>query len=89
MVERVAWLALAVAGKRQHGGNDGYDDDPGVYYSWDDTVSNSSKVAVGDIIVLWDKVALLGVSVIEDIAIGTATKLIHKCPFCHRSGINS
>ncbi|MEV5754939.1 HNH endonuclease signature motif containing protein [Actinoallomurus sp. NPDC052308] len=87
MTDRVAWLALAVSGKRQHGGNDGYDDDPSCYYSWDDTVPNSSTVAVGDVIVVWDKVTLLGVSVIEDILTGTATKLVHRCAHCHLSGI--
>lgn len=89
MTDRIAWLALAVHGKRQHGGNDGYDDDPSRYYSWDDTVPNSSAVAVGNVIVLWNKKALLGVSVIEDITTGTAIKMIHKCVRCHLSGIKA
>ncbi|MEV4666127.1 hypothetical protein AB0J85_29825 [Micromonospora echinofusca] len=42
-----AWLMLAVGADRQQGSNDGYDDDPDVYYSWDDTVPNARTVAIG------------------------------------------
>lgn len=38
---------------------------------------------------LWDKVTLLGVSVVEDIQVGTAEKQIHRCPHCLKSGIKA
>jgi len=77
-----AWLVLAAGDARQHGGNDGYDDVVDRYYSWDSTVPNSSALAVGHAIVLWDKMALLGVSVIEAIQSGEATKTTYSCPNC-------
>lgn len=68
------WFVLAVGGERQHGGNDGYDDDPARHYSWDDTVPQHGNIAAGDVIALWDKKSLLGMSVIEKIDMGSDVK---------------
>ena len=81
------WLVLAVGDDRQHGGNDGYDDEPSSHYSWDDTVPNHGRVSVGDAIVLWDKESLIGVSIIEEIAVQTASKFVYRCPKCGLAGI--
>jgi ribosomal protein L37AE/L43A len=81
-----AWLVLAVGDEdRQHGGNDGYDDDPSQHYSWDDTVPNHGRIAVGDVIALWDKKQLLGVGVISGIETGSQTKTLYFCPECKRA----
>ncbi len=87
--EERAWLVLAVGADRQHGGNDGYDDEPDAHYSWDDTVPNHASIAVGDRIVLWDKSALLGASTIEQIATGREEKILRRCPDCGLSGIKA
>jgi hypothetical protein len=50
-----AWLVIAAGDDRQHGGNDGYADEPAHSYSWDDTVANHSALSAGDAIALWDK----------------------------------
>lgn len=84
-----AWLMLAVGEDRQHGGNDGYDDQPDVHYSWDSTVPNHAAVAVGHRIVLWDKHRALGASVVEEIEYGTADKILRRCPKCNRAGIKA
>jgi len=82
-----AWLALAVSGRRQHGGNDGYSDDPESTYVWDSTVPNHAKVNTGDAIVLWDRAQLLGASVIDSIATRTRHKSVYRCPKCKRASI--
>ncbi|MET8575494.1 HNH endonuclease signature motif containing protein [Streptomyces sp. NPDC005012] len=82
-----AWLMLAVGDKRQHGGNDGYDDNPRYHYSWDSTVPNHGNVAVGDVIVLWDKKELIGISVIHAIETGTDEKAVYSCALCGRADI--
>ncbi|WP_199743975.1 HNH endonuclease signature motif containing protein [Verrucosispora sp. FIM060022] len=82
-----AWLMLAVGADRQHGGNDGYDDDPDAHYSWDGTVPNARTVAVGDRIVLWDREAVIGASLIEEIETGHAEKILYRCPRCNRADI--
>ncbi|MEU9310036.1 HNH endonuclease signature motif containing protein [Streptomyces sp. NPDC048256] len=82
-----AWLMLAVGdNRRQHRGNDGYDDNPRYHYIWDSTVPNHARVAVGDVIALWDSKELVGVSVIHDIETGTEEKTIYFCPECKRAG---
>jgi len=80
-----AWLVIAAGSQRQHGGNDGYDDNPAVYYSWDSTVPNHARPAAGDAIVIWDKRLLLGASVIDEIAVGSTSKPVYRCPRCHRA----
>lgn len=84
-----AWLALAVGENRQHGGNDGYDDEPAVHYSWDSTVPNGRQVRVGDALVLWDKRQLIGASVVQHIEAEESGKRLHRCPYCHRAGIKA
>ncbi|MGW0283631.1 HNH endonuclease [Streptomyces sp. NPDC003236] len=69
-----AWFVLAVGNERQHGGNDGYDDNPAAHYSWDSTVPQHANLATGDVIALWDKKRLLGISVIERIDVGYSVK---------------
>ncbi|MEV6178409.1 HNH endonuclease [Streptomyces sp. NPDC052015] len=82
-----AWLVLAVGDAREHGGNDGYDDNPREHYSWDSTVPNHGRLAVGDVIALWDKKELIGVSVIHGIDIGTQDKRRYFCPQCKKADI--
>jgi hypothetical protein len=82
-----AWLMLAVGDNRQHGSNDGYDDDPDIHYSWDSTVPNARNIAVGDRIVLWDKAAVIGASVIEGIEVANSEKIVYRCPHCAKSHI--
>ncbi len=84
---RPSWLLLAVSEDRQHGGNDGYDDEPSAAYSWDNTVPNYARVQEGDAVVLWDKRNLLGASLIDDIEIWETTKLLHRCRYCSGSKI--
>lgn len=84
-----AWLMLAVGDDRQHGGNDGYDDEPAAHYSWDSTVPNAASPSEGDVIALWDKRTLLGVSVIEHIEQGTAEKYRYSCPLCGMASLKA
>lgn len=79
------WFVLAVGGERQHGGNDGYDDDPSRHYSWDDTVPQHGNIAAGDVIALWDKKTLLGMSVIEKIDVGRAVKKVYFHEACGKA----
>ncbi|MDC2958534.1 HNH endonuclease [Streptomyces gilvifuscus] len=81
-----AWLVLAVPDEdRTHGGNDGYEDEPSQHYGWDSTVPNHAALTPGDVIALWDKKSLLGVSVIEKIDTGRAVKKTYTCPECGRA----
>lgn len=82
-----AWLVLVAGEDRQHGGNDGYDDAEAAYYSWDSTVNNHSRLARGDVIVLWDKRTLLGASVIERIEHGSEVKRRYSCPSCGKASL--
>ncbi|MDA7938550.1 HNH endonuclease [Pirellulales bacterium] len=77
-----AWLVIAAGRNRDYGGNDGYDDLPDQYYSWDSTVANSKKITAGDTIAIWDKKRLVGFSIVEEIASEPQTKDIFRCPNC-------
>lgn len=73
-----AWLLLAAGKNRQHGGNDGYKDDPEITYRWDSTVHHHTELAVGDAVVLRDTVTSLGVSVIQKFGLSTEIKPLNK-----------
>ena len=80
-----AWLVIAVEKHKRAG--DGYDDDPSRHYSWDERVPNATAIAIGDVIVLWDTKALIGLSVVESIEIGEGEKDLRSCPFCSRADV--
>lgn len=80
-----AWLLLAMGEDRRHGGNLGYDDQVAAYYSWDSTVHNARSIREGDAVVVRDKEKLLGVSVVEHIEHGRATKSLLRCPECGKA----
>ncbi|MGW4850793.1 HNH endonuclease [Streptomyces sp. NPDC004288] len=82
-----AWMVLALGEAREHAGNDGYDDNPAEHYSWDSTVQNHARLAVGDVIALWNKAGLIGVSVIQAIDTDTAEKTLYSCPSCGKADI--
>jgi len=83
------WLLLAVPGERQHGGNDGYSDVPDRTYRWDSTVPNHARPREGDPIALWNKVTLLGASVIEEIRMGQEEKHLYRCARCGSASIKA
>ena len=86
--EQRAWLVMAAGDDRSHGGNDGYDDLDGEYYSWDNTVPRHEDVRQGDMIVVWNKQGLVGMSFIESISgPELARKISNRCPECGKSGI--
>ena len=78
---------LAAGDDRQHGGNDGYDDEPAIHYSWDSTVPNHRAVTAGDKIAIRNKRILLGASVVEEIETHETTKPLYGCPACGLAGI--
>lgn len=80
------WLLIASA-DRQYAGNEGYDDDPSRYYSWDDQVPNHEAIQVGDRLEIWNKKWLLGVSVVHAIQHGRGLKTLRRCPRCDHSTI--
>jgi len=86
-VDPRAWLLLAAGDSRQHAGNDGYLDHPDAFYSWDSTVPNHAAIREGDLVAIWDKHVLLGVSVIDSIETERTEKNVMKCLNCRRATI--
>ncbi len=85
-----AWSFLVVGeGDRQHQGNQGYDDDPSRYYSWDSTVPNREGPAEGDLCAVRDSRALLGISQIDAITEREGEKPRSRCPNCGSTGFKS
>lgn len=83
------WLLMAAGDDREHGGNAGYLDDPSRKYLWDSTVYHCNDVTVGDVVALWDKKSLIGMSVVDDVARGQYDKVLKKCPECGKAAIKA
>ncbi len=77
-----SWLLLAAGDDLARGNNEGYRDEPTSSYEWDSTVPRHADLSPGDLIALWDKHRLLGVSVIDEISEAERTKKLFRCPEC-------
>lgn len=90
-VSEGAWSFLAVAeGDRQHQGNQGYDDEPSRYYSWDSIVPNHEKPQVGDVCIVRDSEGVIGVSQIDVIERRENVKKIRKrCTDCGSTALKA
>ncbi len=86
MPDANSWLMLSVPQGGQYAGNDGYPDDPPSTYAWDSTVYNHDRPREGDLIALWDRAHLLGVSRIQRIETDSGTKERYRCPSCKKTG---
>ena len=84
-----AWLVTSKSDYRRLGGYTKYDDDPSSHYSYDSNVANSRQVAVGDRLVFWDELNLIGASTVASIEQWPGTKNISRCPRCASTNIAS
>jgi HNH endonuclease len=82
-----AWLVTTKSDYRRLGGYTKYDDDPTSHYSYDSHVANSRQVAVGDRLVFWDEVSLIGASTVASIDQRPGIKKISRCPNCSTTNI--
>ena len=76
-----AWLLIS-CDNRQYAGNLGYDDEITKKYVYDNKTPNSAQVRKGDLVLLRDKMQLLGVARIELIKNIPIRKKLQYCPFC-------
>lgn len=53
-------MLLTFGADRSYGGNAGYIDEPTKLYRFDNFVPNARRLAVGDIVVIRDRTAMLG-----------------------------
>jgi hypothetical protein len=85
------WSFLVVAEEdRQHRGNEGYDDRPGEYYSWDSTVPNHRGPEAGDLCLVRDSRGVLGVSWIDTLRrTGGVKKDRLRCRECRSTAIKA
>lgn len=79
---RKYWLLLAAGDARSYGGHMGYADDVASTYQWDETVPHSSEVSIGDVILIRDSEALLGMSIVDSIDRWDDHKIVLRCPVC-------
>lgn len=82
-VAGAAWSLFSAEGDRKYDGNDGYPDELGVRYVYDNKVSNSRRIRVGDLVVLRGDARVLGISRVERIdATDGVPKKLRVCPQC-------
>ena len=82
------WSFLSVADRPHHATSDGYDDLVGRHYSWDSTVANRHGPRVGDMALVRNRTAVLGLGTIERMELGRGMKRRRRCPTCDRTKIH-
>ena len=82
-----AWSLIAIQGRRQYGGNQGYDDDIASTYRYDSDVANCRQMSRGDLVLLRNRESLLGIGIVERILSKEDTKKRFRCPKCRVTAI--
>ena len=82
-----AWALIVITGRRQYGGNTGYEDDLTEVYRYDSDVANSRKLSAGDVVVLRDQSRMLGVARVEQVTSRHGSKQRFRCAMCGTTGI--
>jgi ribosomal protein S27AE len=77
-----AWLCLQKDPDDYVASREGYSEELGATYTWDDRVPNHASLKAGDYILLWNSKELLGLSVIERIDQHEKTKVLQRCKQC-------
>ncbi|WP_127360884.1 HNH endonuclease [Actinacidiphila soli] len=82
-----AWSFLIAGEERQFQGNAGYEDMVEESYSYDSTVGNHRRVAVGDLVVVRNGREALGIGYVEELEVlPDQQKLRSRCPHCGSTG---
>lgn len=82
-----AWSFLIAGEERQFQGNAGYEDVVQESYSYDSTVGNHRRVALGDLVVIRSGREALGIGYVEQLEIfPNREKLRSRCPGCGSTG---
>ncbi|WP_433546554.1 HNH endonuclease [Streptomyces sp. CA-294286] len=82
-----AWSFLVAGEERQFQGNSGYEDVAEESYSYDSTVGNHLRVAIGDLVVVRNSNEALGVGYVEKLDVTSGQeKLRKRCPSCRSTG---
>lgn len=77
------WTLKSKDTDRSFGGNDGYADELGTHYVYDNNVKNHSKLQIGDMVVIAGKKLIYGIARIENISILRQQPGIrYRCPVC-------
>jgi putative restriction endonuclease len=84
-----AWTLISISEGRQYGGNLGYEDDPSRVYRYDSSVPNHLRVAVGDLVLIRGRLAVIGMARIERLDFGQGIKTRLRCPVCGNSQIKA
>ena len=79
------WLLLTFGEQRKYSGNSGYDDEVSKVYQYDNFVPNHRQIAEGDIVLLRNKIQLLGIARIEEIRSSKGEKELLRCPSCSKT----
>jgi hypothetical protein len=78
------WTLKSKEADRSFGGNDGYPDELGIHYVFDNYVKNYQRVEIGDVVIIAGKKNIYGVARIENISIENQKPGIrYRCPICN------
>ncbi len=77
-----AWLVLSLGSEREYAGNVGYDDELETVYRYDSFVPNHLQLSKGDLLILCNRVKVLGIAKISRILAHDGSKELSRCSVC-------
>ncbi|AYB30978.1 HNH endonuclease [Chryseolinea soli] len=83
MIDQNLWIVKTVSDEdRAYKSIEGYNDTTKSTYNYDDSVPNHRQLKVGDVIIIVNKIKILGFAKVESIATEKGLKIRRKCPHC-------
>jgi hypothetical protein len=83
MIDQNLWVIKTVSDEdRSYKSIEGYNDSAKSIYNYDNSVPNHKQLSVGDLVVIVNKLRILGFAKVEEIASERGTKIRRKCPQC-------
>ncbi|WP_231553146.1 HNH endonuclease [Novilysobacter defluvii] len=73
---------ITIDSGRQYGGNDGYEENPSAYYTYDSRVPNHKQLAEGDVVFVRNATHILGAALVESVSSQPGSKMERRCPSC-------
>jgi len=82
MMNRNVWVTMSFGSDASWEGNAGYVDDIRSKYEFTNYVPNSTRLRIGDILIIRDKYNVLGCATIGDLTTADGTTSFRRCPAC-------
>jgi len=86
--DKRAWVIMSFGNDAAWEGNAGYSDNVLSEYQYDSFVPNSKQIGLGDVIIIRDRLSILGFAKVDELNSKSDTRVMKRCPICGTTKFN-